>query len=292
MAIKIGKKSEEVVFKNYIGLASLNVLAVNPDAKTLGEIQGRDVTDEPVYVSKTDEGIDMVRINFLTKTDPSASINNGIEAGFTVSFMLTKQPWVGQASGSTQIIDKYGRTAWANPSVLAAKGIPVYSNGPAKISADYRVAYKGEENLINFLKAWLNIAPTDVWNNETKSFETKSDLSECEVSIDMEKLFKGDVSELQGLVDIAKPYAVKAAVGLRTVETDKGTKQYPQIYNSVFVKNGSNYYKELERSITESQAAGSNANTEFSFENLHEVVVEETNFNPLTDSAASEDKPW
>lgn len=56
------------------------------------------------------------------------------------------------------MIDKYGRATWVTPEQLKGHVIPLDKNGnPLQIDADYRPAYEGEENLTNFIKAYLNI---------------------------------------------------------------------------------------------------------------------------------------
>ena len=62
MAIKIGNKSEEGVYKLYKGIAALNVVAVNPNKAQLEKITGRSVDEEPVYLGKDDEGNDTERL--------------------------------------------------------------------------------------------------------------------------------------------------------------------------------------------------------------------------------------
>ena len=141
MAVKVGKESVEGVFKMYKGMAAFNIVAVNPNKAELEALTSRDIENDPEYVSKTDEGKEQVRIVFYAKTVPEAKLNNGIELLIPINFMLTKDYKVGQTSGKCQIIDKFGRTAWATKEELQSKSIPQYTSGPANISADYRPAW-------------------------------------------------------------------------------------------------------------------------------------------------------
>ncbi len=282
MAIKIGKESVEGVFKLYKGMAAFNIIAVNPTKKELEELQDREIENDPEYKGKNDDGVDTMRVVFYAKTNPEAKVNNGIELMIPVSFILTKAKRVGQTSGKIQVIDKYGRTAWATQEEVDNKEIPQYSSGPANISKEYRPAYQGEEALVDFLIQWLNI-PNPA-NYKDGKWVMKADPSDSEVSLDMESLFKGDVSELKDLVNLAKPYMVKAAVGIRT--TDEG-KQYQAVFTRKFVKNAVTDYSKVDAAIAEFQSAGGAPNTEFSVEPLHENVVEATQFTPKTDAAAS-----
>lgn len=278
MAIKIGKQSEEGVFKLYKGIAAVNVLAVNPNKAELERITGRTYEEEPVYRGKDADGNDTMRITFYTKTNPDAKVNSGIELVLPISFTLVKARRVGQQSGKIQVIDKYGRTAWATPADLESKTIPQYAKGPANISADYRPAVIGEEYLINFLIKWLNIPGPA--NYKEGQWVMKDNPEDSEVSINLAKVFAGDVSELVEVVNMAREYLVKVAVGVRT--TDDG-KQYHAVFTRDFAKNAVTDYSKLDAAITEFQNNGGAPNTVFDVNPLHENVVESTQFTPNTE---------
>ena len=295
MAIKIGEKSQEGSFKMYKGMAAFNIVAVNPNKEELSKITGRDIENEPEYLTKNDEGKTQMRVVFYGKTDLTNEMNNGIDMLVPISFMLVDEPKVGASSGKTQIIDKYGRTAWATQEELANKAIPQYSNGPANICADYRPAFSGEEFLVNFLQEWLNI-PNPATYKDNK-WVMKEDTSASEVSLNKDALFKGNVKEFEGLVEAAKLYAVKAAVGIRTSETDKGTRQYQSVFVRKFAKNAITKFDRIEEAIVGFQSNGGAPSVEFSTLPLHENVVEATNFStadndPLGVASAPTDNPW
>lgn len=278
MAIKIGKQSEEGVFKLYKGVAAVNVLAVNPNKAELERITGRTYDEEPVYRGKDDDGNETMRITFYTKTNPDAKVNSGIELVLPISFTLVKARRVGQQSGKIQVIDKYGRTAWATPADLESKSIPQYAKGPANISADYRPAVIGEESLINFLIKWLNIPGPA--NYKEGQWVMKDNPEDSEVSINLAKVFAGDVSELAEVVNMAREYLIKVAVGIRTTEDGK---QYHAVFTRDFAKNAVTDYSKLDAAITEFQNNGGAPNTVFDVNPLHENVVESTQFTPNTE---------
>lgn len=278
MAIKIGKQSEEGVFKLYKGVAAVNVLAVNPNKAELERITGRTYDEEPVYRGKDDDGNETMRITFYTKTNPDAKVNSGIELVLPISFTLVKARRVGQQSGKIQVIDKYGRTAWVTPAELESKSIPQYSKGPANISADYRPAVIGEEFLINFLIKWLNIPGPA--NYKEGQWIMKDNPEDSEVSINLAKVFAGDVSELVEVVNMAREYLIKVAVGIRTTEDGK---QYHAVFTRDFAKNAVTDYSKLDAAITEFQNNGGAPNTVFDVNPLHENVVESTQFTPNTE---------
>lgn len=282
MAVKVGKESVEGSFKMYKGMAAFNIVAVNPTKAELEALTGREIENDPEYVGKTDEGKEQVRVVFYAKTAPEAKLNNGIELLVPISFMLTKDYRVGQTSGKYQIIDKFGRTAWATKEEVQSKAIPQYSSGPANISADYRLAWQGEEFLTDFLIQWLNIPGPAVYKD--KVWVMKENTDDSEVSLDMAALFKGDVKELKELVTLAAAYIVKGAVGIRTVDNENGTRQYQAVFTRKFAKNAVTDYSKIDAAITEFQNAGGAPSTEFSTQPLHENVVEATTFTPAADN--------
>lgn len=282
MAVKVGKESVEGSFKMYKGVAAFNIVAVNPTKAELEALTGREIENDPEYVGKTDEGKEQVRVVFYAKTAPEAKLNNGIELLVPISFMLTKDYKVGQNSGKYQIIDKFGRTAWATKEEVQSKSIPQYSSGPANISADYRLAWQGEEFLVDFLIQWLNIPGPAVYKD--KVWVMKENTNDSEVSLDMAALFKGNVKELKELVTLAAAYIVKGAVGIRTVDNENGTRQYQAVFTRKFAKNAVTDYSKIDAAITEFQNAGGAPGTEFSTQPLHENVVEATTFTPAADN--------
>lgn len=280
MGVKVGKESVEGSFKLYKGMAAFNIVAVNPNKKELETLLGRDLDNDPEYKSKNEDGQDVIRVTFYAKTNTEAKVNNGIELMVPISFMITKAKKIGQGSGKIQIIDKYGRTAWATPEDVESKSIPMYKSGPANISKDYRPAYQGEEQLVDFLVNWLNIpGPMDYKDGQ---WVMKKDPSDSEVALDMDALFKGNVAELQELTKLAASYLVKAAVGVRT--NDEG-KQYQAVFTRKFAKNAVTNYSKIDAAITEFQSNGGAPNTEFSVEPLHENTVTATEFAPKATEA-------
>ncbi len=285
--IKIGKQSEEVSFKLYQGIGAFMVLAVNPNKQELKDITGRDM-EEPVYTGVDDNGNKFTRVTFWIKTSPNAPVNNGIEMTTSLNFIITNAYVVSKNTGKTKVIDKYGRTAWVTKEELAAHTVPQYSNGPANICTDYREIYQGEENLINFLISWLNIPSPMEYIESKKKWVLKENASDSEIVLDFKALFTGNVSEISQLVNTVTTkktvdntvtfnsvYLVKASVGVRT--TDDG-KQYQNIYNRMFVKNGVTNYNKLNSDIESFKANGGAPNVEYDTTPLHEYKIEATNF--------------
>ena len=287
MAINIGKQSEEGVYKLYKGIAAFNILTVNPNKAELEKLTGRTYDEEPEYRGKDDDGNDTMRITFYGKTNPEAKVNNGIDLMVPISFVLTNVKRTSQ-SGKIQVIDKYGRTVWVTQAELDAHAIPQYSNGPANISADYRPAVRGEEQLINFLIKWLNVPGPA--NYKDGKWVMKDNPAESEVSLNLARIFAGDVNELREVISMVTTYCVKAAVGIRT--NDDG-KQFQAVFTREFAKNAVTDYSKIDMAITDFQNNGGAPNTEFDVHPLHENVVESTQFvRKEEDDLPPDNNPW
>ena len=178
MAVAKGKVSSDGDIKRYIGVAPVFVLAVNPTKSKLEEIYGTTIENDPVYVGETEVGEDkkkvaQVRLDFIVKIDGEKCKDvdgTPIDAITRVSFFIRNQYRTNTAGDKVQVIDKYGRTAWATPNDLATHSIPVYSNGPADIDKNYRPAYVGEEELTDFLINYLNIPSVMRYNQNEKKW--------------------------------------------------------------------------------------------------------------------------
>lgn len=289
--MKVGKKSEEVSVKMYQGVASLNILSVNPSKEELSQLLGREMQKDIQYLSKDDAGNDRIMLSLWCKTDKDSGVNNGIELILPVTFSLVNTERAQSKSGKIQVIDKYGRSAWVTPEEFDSKAIPQYASGPANISSDYHRAMPGEETLMELMKSWLNIPDVTVYNSNSKLWEPNSKVEavDCEMSLDYNKLFKGDVSEISSLIKDAAGYAFKAAIGIRT--DDKGY-QHQNVYTGEFLKNGARKYDGLMNSIISSQTAGSYSTTEFDCKPLHEYSPKETSFEENSGEKLSDDNPW
>ena len=190
MAIKSNASTEEVVggIKVYSGLTNVKVLAVNP---TMAELHAMDINvkQEPNYkVSFSDQDYNKV-VFWLANAD----------GNFKLEVLMTNTPRVSQA-GKHQWINAVGQSTWSTEA-------PSYEWWK---SEGQRKAYVGEETLINFVKAWANVASGD------------------EVSFDtMDAIANGDLTEIKELVKALTTNEVRVLIG---VKDDK----YQQVYTKYF----------------------------------------------------------
>lgn len=294
MAFSKGNTTSEASapFKRYIGLAPVNILSVNPNKAELEKLYNITLEEEPQYIgTKEVNGVtsEYARIDFIVNTIPNRS--NNIDLKSKVTFFLTNKPFYKKDNSKVRIIDKYGRDAWATISEYQQHKIPMYKNGPALIDMDYRAAFIGEVELIQFIIAYLGIPNINVYSNG--GWISAVYPEECEASFkDITKFFKGDFTELREILTFQPKNSVTVLFGVRS--NDEG-KQFQTVYTNRFYKGGLSSYenivKNLNQEISNSKSSGSWQNTEFAVEPLKEYIVKATEFNPK-EQEDSEELPW
>lgn len=286
MALAQGKEStEELEIKRYVGVAPVYVLAVNPTKEKLSEIYGRTVEKDLEYISEK-EGVKSARIDFIVKTN--AEKCDGIELVTKVSFFVANEFMFNKEKTKTKIIDKYGRTAWATKEELKEKAIPQYSSGPANIDKDYRQCYRGEEELTEFLKAYLNIDNVQTYDSATGKWKMVEHPEMCEARLDhIEDYFTSNFKELIDGVNSQPNNQVKVLFGVKTTDDNR---QYQDVFIQKVLRSGARKYTALQTALDEKKANGGYPNTEFEVCALKEYGVEPTNFG--TEDQSKNDLPW
>lgn len=309
MAISRGNESKEAQeFKRYIGVAPVFIKAVNPNKKEHEELFNTKLEEAPNYLGTVTDNdgkeVQNARIQVVFQPDVEKI---GFEMPLiTMALFIQNRPKMGAASGKTQVIDKYGRTAWATPEELAAHMIPVYSNGPADIDRDYRPAYVGEEELMAFVKTYLCIPNINTWDNNLKKMvpNTKVKPEDCECRFDnLDKIFKGDFSEIIEALGYQPTNKIKVLLGVRT-DVESG-KLYQSVYTRRFMSNASNNYSSLDKEIQEmiknAMENGRTLNTEYEVGPVHEYTIAATEITPTNtempaglpfDAPETSDTPW
>lgn len=291
MAFSKGTESTEgAKIVRYTGVASVYVKGVNPTKEELEKFYGRDLDNTPEYIGEVDVNgtkVPQVRLDFMAVADPEKykdAEGNSIDLKTRVTLFLRNSFRLSQA-GKYQVIDKYGRTAWATEEEIAAKQVPVYSNGkPANISSEYRKAYHGEEELIKFLIAYLNIPSCQKYVNGEWMMNDASKLADSEAYLEhIEDYFKGNFKELKDIIALQPNNKVKVLFGIRN--TDDG-KQYQTTYTRMFLKNSITDYSKLDKDLKEAQNAGAMPTSEFDVTDLHEYVVTPTDLSQQPSGSA------
>lgn len=295
MAFAKGEGYVEKEFKKYIGIAPVSIIAVNPNKEELASIYESYEGLDPVYTTTENvEGkpVTKTMITFIAKT--IAEKCNGVSALYKINFFLEKAPVIGSKSNKVQVIDSLGRTGWVTKEELKEKAIPVYSNGPADLSADYRMAMKGEEDLTLFIKTLLNIPSPRIYDNGQWVPNTKVKPEDLLCRFDnIEKIANGDVSELKSIVKSLTPnQIVKIVIGIKTTDDNK---QFPYVYKRVLPPYTRKYEK-IAMEITKSQNSGALKNIDFVFNDFQEYEIKPTviasNSASKPESPAADFNPW
>ena len=190
MAIQSNASTEEVVggIKTFSGITNVTVRAVNP---TMAELHAMDINvkSEPNYtVEFSGEAYNKI-VFWLANND----------GNFKLEILMQNKPKVSQ-TGKHQWMNSIGQSTWSEES-------PTYEWWK---KAGERKAYTGEETLINFVKAWANVASGD------------------EVTFDtMPAIANGDLAEIKELVKALSNNEVRVLIG---VKDDK----YQQVYTKYF----------------------------------------------------------
>ena len=191
MAITSNNSDQEVMggIKSYSGLSNFNVIAVNP---TMQELHAMDikVRQEPNYFLELN-GEDYFKLTFWVKNEDLTTRMEILMQNKARTSKTGKFQWLNAVGQSTWSEDKPDYDWWQKPETS-------------------RKAFGGEETLINFVKAWANVAPGgDVY------FET------------IDKIVQGDISELKQLITVLKTNQVRLLVGVKDGK-------YQQVYTKIF----------------------------------------------------------
>lgn len=233
MAFANAKKVEEAkAFDKYLGAITAHLEAVNPSQEELNKIIGNNVSAK-TYTTE----VDVVDVEGNKKKGFQNAITfwystDGLDEQkiyFSKTVFFSNSARIGSQTGKIQIVDKWGRFAWATPEEYKGNVIPQYSNKPASISKDYRAAMVGEEELIGIIKAHLGLnAPVERLADNTyrdltdEEISAKADDYACSIEpADIVKIAKGDVKIIKGAVIGTND--VKAVLSIR--HTDKGDYQ-------------------------------------------------------------------
>lgn len=301
MGFSKGNESTEALqFNRWIGMASVFVKGLNPNKEELEAFYGRDFDKEPVYTKEVERNgvmVPQIALDFMVVADPEKhkTEDGPIDFKSRVTIYLVKNYRTNRDGNKYLIIDKYGRTAWATKEEIDNKQIPMYSNGPARIDKDYHVAYEGEEDLINFLRAYLNIASCERYIDKKWVMLEPNKLPDCESSLEhIDDYFRGDLRELKEILGYQPNNKVKVCFGIKNVtEGPNAGKQYQTAYTKNFLKNSASNYSKLDEEIQNAKARGSYADTEFEVTELHPYDVEGTDVSkPEQKEQPSTKSPW
>lgn len=247
MAVKTSNKADVSTvkdFKYFTGVIPFKVVAVNPDLAELKSIGVDYMTKEPEYKTVADFGQGPVTntvVDFWLQSIPLPEYPE-LDILTNVRFRINHEVFVGQTSGKTQFINKYGRTAWAMQEAgVASDALAGLNSNKWFKNEGARPAHMGEEDLHKFLFAWLNMTYDDkqgIWDD-------------CLVNVD--KLVAGDFSELKNIAKGYKEYTVKALAGINVVEKEGKIRYYYNVYSQMFLKHNQSSTNRLQEYISKDE---------------------------------------
>lgn len=190
MAIESNASTEEVLggIKVYSGLTNVNIIAVNP---TMEELHALDINvkQEQSYTVTIGER-EFNKVCFWV---------NNEDGNYKIEFLLQPEERVSQ-NGKNEWINSIGQSTWSTEE-------PSYDWWK---SEGQRKAYVGEITLMDFIKAWANVA------------------SGGQVTLDtIDNIVRGDVAELKTLVTALKGNQVRVLIGVKDGK-------YQQVYTKYF----------------------------------------------------------
>jgi hypothetical protein len=229
MSITSNKKRTEGTgsFQLKVGLAEVEVSAINPSREELNELLGKEDSDDDKEIEYQKE-VELT-IGDTEKKEKFKSSNivfwvAEVKTGtkFPIYFTLIDRDVVSK-SGKTQYINSVGDTAYAESEDNLPDFFTHFTDFKTKVKKgekSYREAIMGEEQLYAFLKSWLKF---DFWDPST------------EVILDKKKLMKGNVKELTSLIDTDDVGSVVISVEIKTKEVEGEVKEYQTVNNKVFL---------------------------------------------------------
>jgi hypothetical protein len=245
----------------YTGVSNFDVIAVNPTKEELGKIYGRDVDYDPEYTGTTnvsdaagEREVNQIRVDFYLR-------NQDLDVNVKVAFYIA-DTFHKSSTGKLKVINDFGNTTWLSETDIKS------GNAPDNMSwynmSGVKVAKRGEEEVIDFLKNLLNL-PIDI----TKLTDPAEAHARFPKDI-LAAMFKGDVSLLKKIVDssnnkIGMLLGVKTKADgkiMQAAYTKKTLRQY------VLSSTKADKFKYLQKDLADAKANGAYGNVDFGKEDF------------------------
>ena len=199
---------EEKEFPKKVGLFEARVIAVNPTREEYADVLGRQLSDESKatdYLGTSKDGNARLRLDFWLEEVKTKD-------KFKLTFFIENKQKENRDGTKLQYINNVGRCTWAD----SPNNLPGWFK-----ERENRVAFVGEEDLYNFLRAWLS----------NIDFSSKKST----LQIEFNKLIKGNVNELREQITGEWANNIVALATINTKETPDGTKEYQSVYSKAFL---------------------------------------------------------
>lgn len=227
--------TEYVEVPKYVGVASIKIVAVNPNNAKLRSLgwQVPEGADEPKYI--VEKTLDDGTIRKSTRIRFMAQIQDFDDKPIVaLDFWIRPNVWLNKDGSKCQIIDTYGRTAWATKEELKNNAIPQYASGPAKIAKPYKPSHPGEERLVRFLMKYLVCTPFESYDENSGKYVKNANPGQLTID-DWKALCDGNVREIVGYLATRPDNLLKVILGVSQTEDNK---VYQTFIDDVFIGNG------------------------------------------------------
>lgn len=263
-----------VEVKKFIGVASVNIIAVNPTNDILRKYGWNipEGAEEQNYVTEKQDAngkmIKAARVRLLAQIQDIEE-----KPIIALDFWCRPEGRVNSDGTKCKIIDVYGRTAWATKEEFTNKVIPTYRDGnPANISTPYRLCHSGEEELITFLFKYLNVTPLQIFDKARNQWIDSKMPGKLTID-DWKAICDGKVQEIKKYLAMQPDNRVKVVLGVRTTDDNK---TYQAFLNTGYIGNGARVdlgtgeYSSARRLIDKYAEGHSGSNYSFMATPVHE----------------------
>jgi len=199
---------EEKEFAKKIGLFEARVIAVNPTAEEYADVLGRQLKEDSKateYLGTSKDGNARLRLDFWLEEVKS-------QEKFKLTFFIENKEKENRDGTKKQYINNIGRCTWAD----SENNLPAWFK-----ERENRVAFVGEEDLYNFLRAWLS----------NIDFSKKT----ATLQLEFNKLIKGNIKELKEQINGEWATNIVAMATISTQEKEDGVKEFQNVYNKAFL---------------------------------------------------------
>ena len=207
-----GEKRQSPVFDDKefakkVGLFEAKVIAVNPTTEEYADVLGRQLKEDSKateYLGTSKDGNARLRIDFWLEEVKT-------QEKFKLTFFIENKEKENKDQTKKQYINNIGITSWADDE----KNLPTWF-----AKRDYRVAYVGEAELMEFFRNWLSGI----------DFSTDS----AELMLEWRKAIAGNFKEWKDEVGGKYTRTVGVLATVKTVEKEDGPVSYQSIYSKSF----------------------------------------------------------
>lgn len=197
----------QVEFKKKVGFFEAEVIAINPTLEEYKDLLGIELKEDSKateYLGVSTDGTSKIRVDVWLQ-----DVKGGDK--FKVVFFMEDTKKQNKDKTKKQYINNVGITSWADDE----NNLPSWF-----VKRDYRVAYVGEAEFVEFLRVWLS------------GIDFSKD--NAELQLEWRKVIAGNLKEWKEQIAGDYSRTVGALATVKTVEKEDGPVSYQSIYSKSF----------------------------------------------------------